>query len=263
MAVTKRTRFEVLRRDQHTCQYCGGKAPDVTLQIDHVTPVALGGDDKPTNLVTACRDCNSGKSSIPPDSPLVQSLSGEAAAYALGMVDKMTRFREDLESLEDYEDEFVAEWDGWGIGDGKSRQRVPLPSDYEMSLFRWKNMGVPLKAFRLAIPAAMAKTYVKPADKFTYMAGIVTKMINDREIDYSVTADTAAVYTSSEAGEFAQLEWQRGHDLGVKRGRERAEIEAMASDVLRHHIDQTEMVAEPDSWNPDQLILTGGIRRRG
>lgn len=36
MAVSKRTRFEVLRRDGHICQYCGEKAPDVTLHVDHV-----------------------------------------------------------------------------------------------------------------------------------------------------------------------------------------------------------------------------------
>src|SRR4051794_41151740 len=111
MAVTKRTRFEVLRRDNHTCQYCGAKAPDVVLHIDHVMPVSLGGDDKPGNLVTACKDCNAGKASITPDSPLVAGLSDRAAAYALGMQDKMTRFRADFEALEGYEESFRDVWD--------------------------------------------------------------------------------------------------------------------------------------------------------
>jgi 5-methylcytosine-specific restriction endonuclease McrA len=39
MAVSKRTRYEVLRRDNHACRYCGGIAPDVILTVDHVTPV--------------------------------------------------------------------------------------------------------------------------------------------------------------------------------------------------------------------------------
>ena len=56
MAVSKRTRFEVLRRDNHTCRYCGQSAPDVKLTVDHVLPVALGGHDDPTNLVAACKD---------------------------------------------------------------------------------------------------------------------------------------------------------------------------------------------------------------
>lgn len=63
MAVSKRLRYEILRRDNHTCRYCGASAPDVPLRVDHVTPVALGGSDKPENLVTSCEPCNSGKSS--------------------------------------------------------------------------------------------------------------------------------------------------------------------------------------------------------
>jgi hypothetical protein len=63
MAVSKRLRYEILRRDSYTCRYCGASAPDVPLRVDHVTPVALGGADHPSNLVTSCEDCNSGKSS--------------------------------------------------------------------------------------------------------------------------------------------------------------------------------------------------------
>lgn len=63
MAVSKRLRYEILRRDNHTCRYCGASAPDVPLRVDHVTPVALGGTDEPSNLVTSCEPCNSGKTS--------------------------------------------------------------------------------------------------------------------------------------------------------------------------------------------------------
>ena len=36
-------------------------APDVILEIDHIKPVAEGGDNNILNLITACRDCNRGK----------------------------------------------------------------------------------------------------------------------------------------------------------------------------------------------------------
>lgn len=75
MAASKRLRYEVLRRDNHTCQYCGRSAPDVELHVDHVIPVALGGRDEPSNLKAACRDCNSGKGSMPPDYPTVPSVT--------------------------------------------------------------------------------------------------------------------------------------------------------------------------------------------
>ena len=85
MAVSKRLRYEVLRRDNHTCRYCGASAPDVKLTVDHVTPVALGGSDDPTNLVTACAACNSGKTSSSPDAPLVEDVANDAIRWSRAM----------------------------------------------------------------------------------------------------------------------------------------------------------------------------------
>lgn len=61
MALSQSLRFEVLRRDAFTCQYCGAKAPDVKLQADHIVPRAAGGTDESSNLITACVACNIGK----------------------------------------------------------------------------------------------------------------------------------------------------------------------------------------------------------
>lgn len=60
-ALSKKTRFEVFKRDKFTCQYCGRMAPDVILEVDHIKPVAEGGTNKMINLITSCRDCNRGK----------------------------------------------------------------------------------------------------------------------------------------------------------------------------------------------------------
>lgn len=60
-SISKKDRFEVFKRDSFTCQYCGAKAPDVVLEVDHIKPVALGGDNSVMNLVTSCAPCNSGK----------------------------------------------------------------------------------------------------------------------------------------------------------------------------------------------------------
>lgn len=60
--VSNSLRFEVFQRDQHTCQYCGRCAPEIELEVDHLTPVARGGTDDFENLVSSCRECNSGKS---------------------------------------------------------------------------------------------------------------------------------------------------------------------------------------------------------
>jgi 5-methylcytosine-specific restriction endonuclease McrA len=52
----KLTRREVFRRDNYTCQYCGRRVPDLT--VDHVLPRHLGGMHVWTNVVAACAHCN-------------------------------------------------------------------------------------------------------------------------------------------------------------------------------------------------------------
>lgn len=61
-ALSNKTRFEVFKRDSFKCQYCGRCAPEVILQVDHITPVAKGGKNEIINLITSCFDCNNGKS---------------------------------------------------------------------------------------------------------------------------------------------------------------------------------------------------------
>ncbi|MBW4424689.1 MAG: HNH endonuclease [Nostoc desertorum CM1-VF14] len=54
-------RREVLRRDRHSCQYCGsGKH----LTLDHLIPRSRGGSDTWENVVTACERCNSCKGDV-------------------------------------------------------------------------------------------------------------------------------------------------------------------------------------------------------
>lgn len=50
-------RQEVLERDENRCVQCGADATDV----DHVLPVALGGDDEVENLQSLCSDCHKRK----------------------------------------------------------------------------------------------------------------------------------------------------------------------------------------------------------
>ena len=59
--ISKKMRFEVFKRDNFTCQYCGRHAPDVVLECDHIKPVAEGGKNTFLNLITSCMECNRGK----------------------------------------------------------------------------------------------------------------------------------------------------------------------------------------------------------
>jgi hypothetical protein len=64
VSLSPRLRFLVLKRDEHTCRYCGARAPHVELQVDHVVPISRGGTDDMENLVTSCQPCNAGKGAL-------------------------------------------------------------------------------------------------------------------------------------------------------------------------------------------------------
>ena len=58
------TRQNIFKRDAFTCQYCGSEK-DLTL--DHLVPRSKGGKSIWTNLVTACKRCNSKKGHYTPE----------------------------------------------------------------------------------------------------------------------------------------------------------------------------------------------------
>jgi len=62
-------RREVLRRDGHTCQYCGSKK---RLTLDHVMPRSKGGQHSWDNVVAACAPCNSYKADRTPEMAKMQ-----------------------------------------------------------------------------------------------------------------------------------------------------------------------------------------------
>ena len=75
--ISKRLRFQVLRRDNYCCVYCGRRAPSVTLEIDHQVPVSAGGGNDLENLVAACLECNRGKGTMDHNSFVMEEENNE------------------------------------------------------------------------------------------------------------------------------------------------------------------------------------------
>ena len=98
--ISKSTRFEVFKRDSFTCQYCGKSAPDVVLEVDHINPVSKGGDDDISNLITACFDCNRGKS----DKKLTEN---QVIKKQKEELDKLNQRREQLEMIAQWRTELL------------------------------------------------------------------------------------------------------------------------------------------------------------
>ena len=53
----KQMRKAILKRDDHTCAYCGQPGN----QIDHIIPISKGGEDHESNMTVACSTCNASK----------------------------------------------------------------------------------------------------------------------------------------------------------------------------------------------------------
>lgn len=61
------TNRELFLRDAFLCMYCGHKFSEMALTRDHIVPISKGGKDRWSNVVTACRHCNTRKGDRTPE----------------------------------------------------------------------------------------------------------------------------------------------------------------------------------------------------
>lgn len=181
MAVTKRTRYEVLKRDNFTCRYC--RSTEQALKVDHVTPVALGGSDDPSNLVAACQDCNAGKASTSPTEAMVSQVSEDDLRWAAAI--KRAAAASAIQDAKDRERHnwFLNEWWGW------DKRGDCLPSGWEKSLDRWISSGLTKASLIDCLNIALANRGVRHDAVFAYMGGIARKKIEKLHEDARALLD--------------------------------------------------------------------------
>lgn len=203
MAVTKRTRFEVLRRDGFRCYYCGVRGNETTgdgLTIDHVVPKSLGGTDEPTNLVAACGDCNSGKSSVPADAEMVASVDRAASDYNAARMLAMQALEADLNDQVNYVSAVLELWD-----EVMPSYAHPTGDIYSLAE-DWHRRGVPLLLVRKALRIAWAGPAGR-AQKARYAGGVVNNLLAEAEdrTRALMAGDDVVFNAGYEAG------WKDGH----------------------------------------------------
>ena len=191
MAVSQRLRYEVLRRDNHCCRYCGAAAPDVQLTVDHVVPVALGGSDDPTNLVTACRPCNSGKAASAPDSPLVADVAADALRWGKAMQIAAEIRQVELDVLHAYVKRIDGIWSAWQVKD----KPIPRPLDWPCTAEIFYGLRLPIDEWEYAIDRAMRNSRVSHDQIWKYMCGILWKRQHEQ------TAVAQSIIAEAEAGD--------------------------------------------------------------
>lgn len=60
-------KYRLFARDRHVCAYCGRLCDAREETVEHIQPTSRGGHHEWTNVVTACRACNSRKSNRTPE----------------------------------------------------------------------------------------------------------------------------------------------------------------------------------------------------
>ena len=182
--LTKKVRFEVFKRDSFTCQYCGAKAPEAVLVVDHIEPVAKGGTNDILNLITSCHSCNAGKSDRRlSDTTVVQKRQEqlEQLQERKEQLEMMMNWQKELLSLEDTAlDEAADYWtaltDPYSLND---QGRVGLGK-----LLRKYDLQDVLESMRIAVDKHVEYKEGKPTQESVEKAWkYVPRVANMKKVD--------------------------------------------------------------------------------
>ena len=190
MTVSKRIRFEVLRRDGYKYHYC--HTQDAKLTIDHVIPQALGGNDNPDNLVACCQDCNLGKTSINPDEPLVAQVEEWAETFHFYLKAAQDGIKTSIEEENEYVHNVFDLWERTtDMGDG---YRYPLPDTWAKTARYWHDINVDEDILEHAFQLARERCELgklRIGNAYNYAAGIVGNLMREAMDNARAWTETA------------------------------------------------------------------------
>lgn len=230
MAVTRRMRFEIFRRDDHRCRYCGAGAPEAVLTVDHVVPVSLGGSDDPSNLVTACTECNSGKASSTIDSEVVDDIGSAARAWMAVMADAVAAWSDEQHAARAEHERFIECWNTWTVT--SSGAAVPLATDWRSSVAFWMGIGFTVDDLTPMVEIAMTKPHIAIDDKWRYFCGIVWRTLEE------IQNRAAARSTPDAIADVEDRAWEEGYLAGRRDERRAFEAELNVRErLVEMHLD--------------------------
>lgn len=171
--ISKKTRFEVFKRDGFCCQYCGAVPPAALLEVDHIDPVCNGGTNDMDNLVTACFDCNRGKAGNL--LTVVPKTLAEKAEEIAEREAQIAGYREVIQAhLDRIED------DMWQVADALlvSASTKGMPSDWLRSIKHFLTK-LPLHVVLDSAEIARASNTWSNGSRFRYFCGVCWNRIRE------------------------------------------------------------------------------------
>jgi hypothetical protein len=173
-ALSKKTRFEVFKRDGFRCMYCGAHPPSVLLEVDHVLAVAAGGTNDMDNLVTSCEPCNRGKG------------ARDLQAVPEGLAEKAAAVAEREAQLKGYHSVMQAKRDrldeqAWDLMNMWHTPKDNAPRDW-MNSMRMFIDKLGYHEVREALEIAMAKGWTYSEQKtWKYFCGVCWNKLRKQE----------------------------------------------------------------------------------
>ena len=175
MAISKKIRFEIFKRDGFKCVYCGKTPPGIILEIDHIEPKSEGGKDDINNFVTSCFDCNRGKGKIKLDvipSPVLDNL--ENLKERETQIREYRKFIKKIEARENQDIQIIDE-------NLLSDLNKSLTESFKIATL--KNFIRKLPLNELIEAADLAKLRIQDPDRrVKYFCGICWNKIRSREV---------------------------------------------------------------------------------
>ncbi|MBK7892860.1 MAG: HNH endonuclease [Bdellovibrionales bacterium] len=169
-AISKKLRFEVFKRDAFTCQYCGMSAPDAILHVDHINPVAAGGQNEVLNLVTSCVSCNLGKGARTlSDSTVVKKQLDQMKAISLRQeqLAMMAEWRNSMVGLEENAIKSIADYINRNLRSSEFKISDTYLSDIRNMLRRYSVEDI-YSAIDKSVMTYLKDTSTQSVDAFLY-----------------------------------------------------------------------------------------------
>lgn len=206
MSLSKRVRFDVFKRDEFACQYCGRRVPDVVLEVDHIIPIAEGGGDELENLITSCFDCNRGKGAVPLATRRELDDLGEKAKVLAEREEQLVAYRKVQAQKRAREDAEVARvLDHW-YSKWTWHEYAREPS--RPSLVRYLDALGPDEIME-AMDIAAAKFSTPRWDAVRYFIGVCRRKVAEQE-GRVVACYVCGKRVVLEPGEDPSLSWKHG-----------------------------------------------------
>lgn len=168
MAIGKKVRFEVFKRDGFCCVYCGSSPAESELEVDHIIPKCKGGSDDIANLATSCFKCNRGKSGTQLTSVKSSQLSERNSNIATRLAMAQS---ERIKAVEEFTRHF-----SWLISEIERTWKTRLSFAKERSV---KTFLRKLDAMDVMDSAEVANQKRKGEDRWKYFCGICWNKIRE------------------------------------------------------------------------------------